>query len=171
MQVYAIERLVERGRRLQSWSENAMEKLGNKLDLPGDICDWVTPGALVSWVQQEVAAPQQEQLPEPGSLILAVLAFAYCRGIFDSEEILRACDSVSEFQRLSKDAVSGTDQLRDVRHRTSIVLIRLLARLLTRAVSEKCALPPAEFPRSLKDRVHADAVQRLQNAVLIDHVS
>ena len=170
MQLDVIARLTGCGQRMQRGSENVMETAGNKLDLPGDICEWVPPGVLVSWVQEELAA-EVGRIPEPGSRVLAVLAFAYCRGIFDSEEILRACDSISEFQQLSKHGVSGTDQFRDLRRQESVPLIQLLTRLLARAVSQKYGLPLAQFKRLWKDRVHDDAVQRLDNAVLIDHVS
>jgi hypothetical protein len=169
MQMYVIERMVERGLRLQEWSGDCMENLSGNLDLPTDICEWVSPATLSSWVQEETARLNGGAThTEVQEALLKVLAFAYCREIFDSEEILRLCDSESELRELSKGTVFTLEHLRSVRHNNRGLLISLTVRLLTRTVAQKCDLAVSDFPPELKRRLHENAVQRLDNAILLD---
>jgi len=170
MQIYAIEAMVGRRLGLKQRSGNGMENLSGKLQLPEDICEWVSPETLLSWVREEIDKPNGTPgngFPKP---VLAVLAFAYCRGIYDSEEILRVCDSVPEFQTLSSGSVSNVEQLRTARHKKLVLLINVTVRLLTRAVCEHCKLAPEELSPELKRRVHENSVQRIDNAILIDRM-
>jgi len=171
VQTYVIDTMLECGRKLQNWSGAAMENVNGKLDLPTDICEWVSPLSLLSWVREE-SGKLNGATPGPAnaSALREVLAFAYCRGIFDSEEILRACQSSAELKELSHGSISNSEELRVTRHRGRGLLVTAIVRLLTRAVCEKCDVAPAELEPELKRRLHENAVQRLDNAILIDRV-
>jgi hypothetical protein len=166
VQTYVIEEIVGRGKKLQQYQRACgnMESLSGKLDLPADICEWVSPATLGSWVQEEVG----KLTGDAPRTLLSVLSFAYARGIFDTDEILSRCESDIEFQKVSERAALTPEQLLGVRHKDRGLLVTLTVRLLSRAVVERCAVPASSFPPELKRRLHENAVDRLDNARHMD---
>jgi hypothetical protein len=142
-----------------------MDVLSGNVVVPLDICDWISPATLTLWIREEVSklngVVANGEIPK---VLRTVLAFAYARGIFDSEEILRLSQSDPAFLELCGGVVFTPEQLLSVRHKERGVLVTLTVRLLTRAVAEKFKVATAELPPELKRRLHENAVDRLDNA-------
>jgi len=146
-----------------------MDPLNGNINLPLDICDWVSPTTLRSWVQEEAQALHETSAGTdiPKSL-LAILAFAYARGIFDTEEILRLCESDPMLRSLGEGISCSLEQALNARRRDRGLLVTLTVRLLTRAVVQKFNLSAQSLPPILKRRLHESAVDRLDNARHMD---
>ncbi len=144
-----------------------MNDLKAKINFPSDICEWVTPPKLQSWAQEELGN-MNGPVQAGRKPALAVLAFAYTRGIYESEEILGLCRSDALVRALAGGAVFSREDLVDVRHQDRGHLITLTARLLTRALCEKSGDSPATLDPMLRRQVHQCAVDRIDTAIIMD---
>jgi hypothetical protein len=146
-----------------------MDPVTSDFNLPLDICDWVPPATLKSWVQEETHALNETGVGTdiPRSL-LAILAFAYARGIFDTEEILSLCESDAVLRSLCEGLSCSLEQVLNARRKDRGLLVTITVRLLTRAVVQKFNLSPQSLPPILKRRLHESAVDRLDNARHMD---
>ncbi|HEY5909406.1 MAG TPA: hypothetical protein VJA21_02250 [Verrucomicrobiae bacterium] len=146
-----------------------MDELNARIAFPLDMGDWVEPATLCLWVEEEVkklngAAPAVDVRKK----MLAVLSFAYARGVFDSEEILDLCRSDALYRSLCEGVDFSWDDLQSVRHKDRGLLVTLTVRLLTRAVVEKFSVAAASLDPAVKRRLHESAVDRLDNARNMD---
>jgi hypothetical protein len=142
--------------------------------VPMDICEWVPSATVISWIHEELkslGAAEQQGSHSPldatggaANVMLAVLAFAYVRGIFDTEETARLCHSDPQFQSLSRGQAISPAGLIAFRPRDRGLLVKLTAQLLIRAATQKLNLPGSALAPGLKRQLHADAVLRLDTA-------
>ncbi len=146
-----------------------MDDLNNPINFPLDLCDWVAPETLRSWVEEELKNATGTTGPAEGqNALVALLAFAYARGVFDSEEIIDLCRSDKLYSSFQGQSDFSWDGMLESRHKHRGLLVTLMVRLLTRALVEKQGLQPAALDPPLKRRLHESAVDRLDNARNID---
>jgi len=139
------------------------------INFPLDICEWVAPDRLRSWVEEELGNLNGlAEVPDRQRALLAVLAFAYARGTFDSEEILDLCRTDTLYRALCGRTDFSGEDVRDARHKARGLLVTLVVRLLSRGVAQKLATPVASLSPALKRRLHESAVDRLDNARNMD---
>jgi len=147
--------------------------LNARVEMPRDLCLWAAPADVVAWVREELAAmvdaeklpPAQSVLAEP---MLPILAYAYARGIFDSEEIAQLLHSDAQLRELSKNAPISAPELKAFRHRDRGLLVKLLVQLLIKATRQQFGLSAAAFPPALRRQAQENAVERLDSARHID---
>ena len=137
-----------------------------------DICEWAAPALMISWVEEELKKLPRaaETSPGPGpqqdsvTMCLGVLAFAYARNVFDSEEIAQLCHSDPLFRALSKGLPLSSEALNAVRKKDRGLLVKLVTQLLLRATLQKLGRTPDELSPALKRRLHENASDRLDTA-------
>jgi hypothetical protein len=150
-------------------SSHLMDTQIVNINFPLDICDWVSPGTLKSWVQEETQALQQTGVgADIPKRQLSILAFAYARSIFDTEEILGLCESDPTMRSLCEGLSCSFDEMLNARRRDRGLLVTLTVRVFTRAVIQKFNLQSQSLSPILKRRLHESAVDRLDNARLMD---
>ncbi len=146
-----------------------MQGLDETVKFPLDICEWVAPETLRSWLEEDLP-----HLSGAGGLtslhkrLLAILAFAYARGIFASAEILALCESDPFFSSLQQGVDFSLGDMLDVRHADRGSLVSLTVRLLARAVGERFGVAAAALEPGLKKRLQENAVERVDNAIILD---
>lgn len=146
-----------------------MDDLNTAANFPLDLCDWVAPETLRSWVAEEVKNVTGSAEPAPGQKSLTgVLAFAYARGIFDSEEIVSLCRAGKLYDCIQGQIDFSWEDLLEARHKHRGVLVTIMVKLLTRALMEKRGPSAAALDPALKRRLHESAVDRLDNARNMD---
>ena len=145
-----------------------MNDLNATTGFPLDFCEWVAPASLQRWVQEELKNVTDPAAQGGRKTLLGVLAFAYARGIFDSEEILGLCRSDPLFKALHGTGEFSWEDMLDARHKDRTPLINFMMRVLTRAVAEKHGVPAASLDPALKRRLHENVVDRLDNARNMD---
>ncbi len=146
-----------------------MDDLNTTTNFPLDLCDWVAPETLRSWVIEElknVTGPGGQA--ERQNALIAILAFAYARGVFDSEEIVGLCRADKLYGSLRGQIDLSWEDLLEARHNHRGLLVTLMVRLITRALVEKRGIPSSSLDPALKRRLHESAVDRLDNARNMD---
>ena len=146
-----------------------MEDQNTNINFPLDLCDWASPETLRFWVQEELKHVTGSEAPaEKQNALIGILAFAYARGIFDSEEIINLCRTDKLYSSLQGGSDFSWEDLLATRHQHRGVLVTLMVRLLTRALVEKGVVSQAALDPALKRRLHESAVDRLDNARNMD---
>ena len=97
----------------------------------------------------------------PGTL-LCLLAFAYAKEVFSSEEIVRACYSDEMFALICHGEIPFVEELRTFRRRNRCRLEPILAAVFVRAM-DQCPLSAG-----LEQDLRHQAAERLQTAWLVD---
>ena len=154
---------------------------GGDFQIPWDLTEIVEAKSLVAWVREEISGLHWDN-PElveylrahPNyhpRMLLTVLTYAYASGVFESEEILRRCDTEPVYRALSTDAapesISAIRKFRrDNRALLKWGLIQSLKRCLeyTSNLNQGQMLLPAGVKRLLLD----NAVARLELARHLD---
>jgi len=141
---------------------------------PADLGNWVSPATVLSWAAQEVellggndvrrTGGLNELSRNRGKLALCLLAYAYARQMFDSEEIIRACHEDPVLRRLCGDRAPFAMELQSFRHRNRPVLERVLGRLFMRAIRHRFDLGGISLPQELEQDLHRVASERLDIA-------
>ncbi len=146
-----------------------MEHSKSSNEFPADLCEWVPPATLRLWVEEELKVSDwQGKAAEDHSRLVAVLAFAYARGTFDSEEISDLCRTDDCYRSLCAGRDFSLEEILGMPHKARGILVMLMIRLLTRAVASKQGTPATSLDPALKRRLHEIAVVRLDNAIVIN---
>jgi hypothetical protein len=145
-----------------------MDDKNSTIDLPDDICEWVAPETLHSWVVEELKHVAGPVPAGTQSTLAAVLAFAYARWFFPSKEILGLCRTDPLYGSLCPRTDFPWQDIMEARHKERGLVVNLLVRLLTRAVAEKHGIAASSMDPALKRRFHESAVERLDIAITMD---
>ena len=142
---------------------------GDNLELPQDLCDWVEPETLIGWLHHELKemsdlqpkdSPASDMLADPS---LAVLSFAYVRGVYDHEDVAQRCHSDPLYEALSQGAVSSAE-LHSFRGRHRELLVKVTVQLLIKATRQKFNITSVALAPKLRRRLQDNANDRLDNA-------
>jgi len=164
---------------IQYKRKDPMAAADGDFQIPWDLTEIVEPKRLADWVREEIAGLHWDN-PElieylrahPNyhpRMFLTVLTYAYSSGVFESEEILRRCDSEPGYRALSTDAAPESVAAirkfrRDNRALLKWSLIQVLKRCLEYTSNAGQLLLPAGVKRLLLD----NAVARLELARHLD---
>lgn len=119
-------------------------------DVIADSVALADPTALANCVEEEVAriceaneAAKTFDDHEPNRReLLGLLAFAYARRVFDSEEIAQRCQTEPTFRQLCHSHSPFTGELVSFRRRNRSLLVTVLANVLMRATQAGPAASP-----------------------------
>jgi len=146
-----------------------MDDAKSTVNVPQDICDWVAPETLHSWVEEELQHLRGPVAAGGKQITLAaVAAFAYARWVFPSKDIHGLCRTDALYSSLCGRGDFSWEDIMAARHKERGLLISLLVRLLARAVAEKYRLAASSMDPALKRRLHESAVERLDIAITMD---
>ena len=139
------------------WADGVSFPTSAPIELPLDLSNWVVPGIIALWVKEEARGLEWDEAEPVWRLrgnrppaMLALLAFAYATGVFDTDEILSACRRDPLFRSLGEGAAPFSQDVIRFRREHRGRLIGVLAQILTRAVLERYCW--RELPNSLELR-------------------
>jgi len=133
----------------------------------------------MKWIREELAT--LDRLRQGGgeakadyqdrhSMILMLLSFSYATGLFESEEVARACHSDPVLAQLCENEtnVPWTKDLVEFRRKNRGTLIFVLKRLLSRVIEEHMGLEAGKLSERWERRLEEEAVERLDIARHMD---
>src|SRR5262249_20235374 len=146
---------------------------------PLDLSAWVSRETLLEWIREELssldwlrrgAGETRANQKDRHSMMLMLLSFTYATGLFDSEEVARACHSDSILVQLCENEanVPWTKDLVEFRRKNRGTLIFILKRLLSRVIEEHMGLLAGKLPERWERRLEEEAVERLDIARHMD---
>jgi len=146
--------------------------------LISELCGWVDPFVLASWVEKEaegvgplakIATVDEKAECDPG-IILSVLAYSYALGVFSSEEIVRNCRTNAALHTLAGGKFLFRQELTRFRRRHRALLTEFVARVFIRAVAEWYGLDGGKIAPYLDTHLRRLAIERLDIARHLDAV-
>jgi len=153
------------------WTDTqVVRRTGDKLQLPQNLTEWVPVGTLVQWIGEEVSALDWEthflQFVQPPPeyrprILLSILCFASCIGIFGASEIIACCHSEPAFQDLCEKKVPFPDELDHFRRANRTMLETVLYRVFLRLTRHHKGLGSEPLSPSVDDYLRCKAVERL----------
>ena len=152
-----------------------------KLIFPWDLTEWVEKRELLQWVKEEIGGldwsnPElvEHLRAHPGyqpRSMLSLLTYAYATGVYESDEIVRACYEDEAFRSLCENGVPTTNAIGRFRRENRGLLKWALEQLLKRALRTKYSLGNALLPSGLRRHVMDLAIERLNMARHMDRAS
>lgn len=153
---------------------------GGVLEVPGDLGAWAGPGRLLRWVLEEVVNLDCYGCEEAWDsracascqprVMAALLAFAYARQMYDTEEIAQS----RRMSPMLGVALSGRapfpEELRCFRRRQRTFLGKVLTRVFIRAIQYRFDLGGTWITPELEQDVQRLAEERLNIAHHMDEV-
>src|SRR6267154_3709153 len=129
---------------------------------PLDLSAWVSRETLLDWIREELASVEHEQLASRSTLFM-LLSFAYAIGLFDSDEVARACHADPFLAQLCTNErnVPWAQEVREFRRKNRGALIPILKRLLIRAAEEHFGLETGDLPEHWEHQLEEEAIERL----------
>jgi hypothetical protein len=171
-----------RGHQSSGWPVSGeLTDLASRGLLPLDLREWFAADTLLAWSSAETALldPDEPRLAEgvlpPGApeprVMLTMLCYAYICGLFDSDEIVRACHTQPHFELLGEGGLPFARDIALFRHRSRTLLVPVLVHLLERAVRERFGLHNSGFTPSIRRALQENAQRRLDTARHMDRGS
>ncbi len=158
--------------------QERLSPLPRSVALPTDLRNTLCDATLLCWIEQEISKlnwdhPQvrnylQQHPEQDPARLLAVLAFAFVSQIFGSDEVARACRSDPVFSRLCSGHAPFAQELCSFRRKNRAVLVRILARVFTRALMRELGQTSGRLSISMERAIHELAVERLDLARHMD---
>ena len=147
--------------------------------LPSDQAERLDAEVLRSFVDEEVerlckrgAAAQDFPGDDPNHReLLGVLAFAYARRVFDSEDIAERCLTDASFRQLCNGHAPFASELIKFRRRNRPLLETVLANVLLRANEHSQPNQPPGVAPAVKRQMLCHAATRLDTARHVDTAS
>ena len=102
--------------------------------------------------------------------MLAVLVFAYCSAVFDSESIARLCQAETPFRALCQGGAPFAHELTNFRRKNRALIEKVLAGVLLRAICYRFGLDHRVVPVEMDEDLRERASERLDIARHMDVV-
>jgi transposase len=126
------------------------EEQADRLSLPWDLSEWVDKDLLVRWIADEIqtldwANPElvEHLAAHPNyhpKMMLSVVTYGYATGVFESEEIVRACYGDPVFRSICLEAVPTAKTIARFRRDNRGLFKWSLAQVFRRALKAKYSL-------------------------------
>jgi hypothetical protein len=145
--------------------------------VPANLAEWVEPGLLVLWIEEEIDrlrldASQGKAVAglsaNSGPSLLPLLSYAYATRIFNTQEIVRACHTDPLFRFLCENQVPFPQEIIRFRRTFREVLQQVLAGLFRRAVAYRFDLDESHFPEEIERDFQARGAERILMARHMD---
>ena len=154
------------------------EEQKERLSLPWDLSEWVAKDLLVRWIADEIQAldwANPELVEYLGAhsnyhpkMMLSVVTYAYATGVFESEEIVRACYSDPVFRSICTEAVPTAKTIARFRRDNRGLFKWSLAQVFKRALKAKFSLGEVLLPVGLRRYLVDAAIARIDLARHMD---
>lgn len=153
------------------WTVDWVGAATEPLTPPRDLREWVDPGTLINWLDEEAAGLETSNGRAPGaaqSATLRLLAFAYASQVFESSVIARKCRAELAFHLLCGGIIPFPHELTRFRRRNREAIAKLMARLYARAFPQKWGRNGLSLTESDASRLKECAIERLDIARHMD---
>ena len=150
----------------------------DRLSLPWDLSEWVEKDVLVRWLAEEIegldwANPEliaylQAHPNYHPKMLLSIVTYAYAIGVFESEEIVRACYDDPIFRSICTEAVPSAKAIARFRRDNRGLFKWSLAQLFRRSLKNKFALGEVLLPVGLRRYLVDAAITRIDLARHMD---
>lgn len=155
----------------------AMPQRSDKtLFVPWNLTEWVDAATMRAWLEEELGTlnwdnPELQNFLRENPkfrprVLLAILSYAYCTGVYESEEISRLCATDAMLRQMCAEEFPSTRALERFRRENRGLLKLLLVQILKRALRSKYDL--AILPAGLKQHLVELATERLDLARHMD---
>ena len=151
---------------------------GERLSVPWNVAEWVDPATIRAWVDEEIATldwknPElvkflRENPKLRARILLTILSYAYCTGVYESEEVSQLCGTDATLRQICGDDVPSTRMLDRFRRENRGLLKWVLVQILKRALRARHNLNTSMLPAGLKQHLVDLATERLDLARHMD---
>lgn len=149
-----------------------------RLSVPWNLTEWIDAQAIRQWVDEEIATLDWNNsellklLRENPKLrareLLTALSFAYCTGIYESQEVSELCGSDLILRSICGESLPSTRMLERFRRENRGLLKWVLVQILKRALRSKYSLNTSMLPAGLRQHLVDLATERLDVARHMD---
>lgn len=154
------------------------QRSDERLSVPWNIAEWVDAQTIRAWLEEEIATLDWENpelvkfLRENPKLrarsLLTILSYAYCTGVYESEEVSHLCATDAILRSVCAEDFPSTRLLERFRRENRGLLKWLLVQILKRALRAKHNLNTSMLPAGLRQHLIELATQRLDVARHMD---
>jgi hypothetical protein len=149
-----------------------------RLSVPWNIAEWVDAQTIRAWVEEEIATLDWSN-PElvtflrdnpnfRARVLLTALSYAYCTGVYESEEVSRLCSTEPALREICAENLPSTRMLDRFRRENRGLLKWVLVQILKRALRARHNLNTSMLPAGLKQHLVDLATERLDLARHMD---
>jgi hypothetical protein len=154
------------------------QRSDERLSVPWNIAEWVDAQTIRAWLEEEIATLDWDNpelvnfLRENPKLraraLLTILSYAYCTGVYESEEVSHLCGTDAILRAICGEDFPSTRLLERFRRENRGLLKWLLVQILKRALKAKHNLNTSMLPAGLRQHLIDLATQRLDVARHMD---
>ena len=108
------------------------------------------------------------RIPDRARVLLTVLSYAYCTGVYESEEVSELCGTDATLRQICGEEVPSTRMLDRFRRENRGLLKWVLVQILKRALRARYNLNTSMLPAGLKQHLVDLATERLDLARHMD---
>ena len=154
------------------------QRSDERLAVPWNIAEWVDTQTVRAWVEEEIAtldwtspgllAFLRENPNLRARVLLTVLGYAYCTGVYDSEEVSGLCATEPALRAICEDNLPSTRMLERFRRENRGILKWVLVQILKRGLRTRYNLNTSMLPAGLKQYLVDLATERLDVARHMD---
>jgi hypothetical protein len=154
------------------------QRSDERLSVPWNIAEWVDNQTVRAWVEEEIATldwknPEllaflRENPNLRARVLLTVLGYAYCTGVYDSEEVSGLCATEPTLRAICGDQLPSARILDRFRRENRGILKWVLVQILKRGLRTRYNLNTSLLPAGLRQYLVELATERLDVARHMD---
>lgn len=154
------------------------QRTDEQLSVPWNIAEWVDAPTVRAWVEEEIATldwgnPEAVKLARDNPklrprVLLTALGYAYCTGVYESEEVARLCATEPTLREICGDHLPSTRLLDRFRRENRGLLKWVLVQILKRGLRARHNINTSMLPAGLKQYLVELATERLDLARQMD---
>jgi hypothetical protein len=147
------------------------QRSDERLSVPWNIAEWVDNQTVRAWVEEEIATldwknPEllaflRENPNLRARVLLTVLGYAYCTGVYDSEEVSGLCATEPTLRAICGDQLPSARILDRFRRENRGILKWVLVQILKRGLRTRYNLNTSLLPAGLRQYLVELATERL----------
>jgi len=159
-------------------NDTQQEEQTERLSLPWDLSEWVDKGILTQWIVDEIqtldwANPELVEYlaAHPNyqpRMMLSIVTYAYATGVFESDEIVRACYGDPVFRSICTEAVPTAKTIGRFRRDNRGLFKWSLSQVFKRVLKAKFSLGEVMLPVGLRRYLVDAAIARIDLARHMD---
>jgi hypothetical protein len=146
--------------------------------LPTDLSEWVSPGLITTWIEQEIRKMDWDnplwmkclqRCPEcRHRAMVCLLSFAYATGLFSSQEIAEAAWSEAMLRAICNGQPPSAREVRTFRRQNRSAIECVLAGVLRQAIIRQFALHANPLLSEIEPVLRDHAAERIEIARQMD---
>lgn len=149
-----------------------------RLSVPWNLTEWVDAPSIRQWVDEEIVTldwsnPELLKLLRENPKLrarelLTILSYAYCTGVYESQEVSELCASDPILRSICGENLPSTRMLERFRRENRGLLKWVLVQILKRALRAKYNVNTSMLPAGLRQHLVDLATERLDLARHMD---